>query len=101
MSEETRAAYDAKLDELSRRIQELEDERDALQMLPEDREYYDAQMDPLLREVARAAVTRFAEANKLMANLAKREAEDKTFFLGAQWLKRGPETVPVIWPEDI
>lgn len=101
MSEATRAAYDAKLDELSRRIQYLENERDALQMLPEDREYYDTQMDPLLREVTRAAVARFAEANKFMATLAKREAEDKTFFVGAQWPKGSPETVRVIWPEDI
>lgn len=97
MSEQTRAEYDAKYEDLSRRIQELEDERDALQMLPEDQEYYASNCDPAVREITRVAVAGLASCNALMKQFVEGVKDDRVFFGGSEW----PAMKRVKPPKDI
>lgn len=72
MSEETRAAHWAKIEEFNQRIAALEDERDALRLSDEDREFYAERQNPLMREFAKRALN----------NLTRYEPKDLSLLTG-------------------
>lgn len=79
MTEETRAAHWAKIDDYNRRIQALEDERDALVLSDEDADFYEARVNPMLRELTRAAAERFVRCNAAMKQFENDLEEGRAF----------------------
>jgi len=67
VSEETRAAYWAKVEEINSRISALEDERDALVLSDEDREFYRARHDQHFLDLVDRLSLEFVRSNVLLS----------------------------------